>query len=487
LDGPLSTTFRVYDGFHYNCYQGPPGTPNHAVVIVGWDDELCDDGGWIVKNSWGMWGDKGFFYMPYGSCSFGQTTERPVYVSRLPDLTYQPEEFTFNVPTGGQMDRTLTIGNEGEGDLHYRIRMFQAAFQDSFGYYWLDSDNSQGPEYSWVDITGIGQLVDFGGNPDNANSGPIDLGFDFDFYGNAFSTICICSNGWASFTDGNSTGSYNMPIPHANAPNDLLAPFWTDLDPSAGGDVYYYTNNSDTAIISWEEVYDSWEEGIFTFQIVLVAPHSVVYQYESMGPEGRIGRATIGMENGTGTVGLQVCRNEIYTYGEQTVEFYLGNPPGEFDWLEADNDHGTIWEGGSWDITLTCSAGDHPEGTYWGTIDLYTNDPESVHVDIPVAMNVGVTSVDGVETVALSHSLRQNYPNPFNPTTEIRYNLPERANVRLEIYNLSGQRIETLVNEPQEAGVHWVTWDATGHSSGVYFYKLIAGDRVSARRMTLLR
>jgi len=488
LDGPLSTTFRAYDGFHYNCYQGPPGTPNHAVVIVGWDDELCDDGGWIVKNSWGMWGDKGFFYMPYGSCSFGQTTQRPVYVSRLPQLTYQPEAMTFNLPSGGEGSQALTIGNTGDGDLHYRIRLFQAPFQDEFGYFWLDSDNPEGPEYDWLDVTDVGQVVDFvQGNADNGNTGPIDLGFDFQHYGNSFSTICICSNGWASFTDGTSVNSYDLPIPSTYAPNDLLAPFWVDLNPGAGGDVYYYTNSADSAIISWEAVYDKSEEGIFTFQIVLVAPDTIVYQYELMGPEGYVDRATIGMENSTGTVGLQVSRNEVFTYGEKAVEFYLGNPPGEFDWLESDNDHGTIPEEFSWDIDITCSAGDHSDGRYWGIINLYTNDPDSVHVDIPVVMNVGVTSVGGVETVALSHSLKQNYPNPFNPTTEIRYNLPERANVRLEIYNLSGQRIETLVNEPQEPGVHWVTWDAFGYSSGVYFYKLTAGDRVSAKRMTLLR
>jgi len=488
LDRPVSSCYYAAPDFYWNCYPHRTGAINHLVLIVGWDDTLCTDGAWIIKNSWGMWGDEGFFHLPYGSCGIGLYTEQPTYVSRLPQLTYQPAAMTFNLPSGGEASQTLTIGNTGDGDLHYRIRLFQAAFQDSFGYYWLDSDNPEGPEYDWLDVTDVGQVVDFAqGNPDNGNTGPMGLGFDFQHYGNTFSTICICSNGWASFTDGTSVNSYDLPIPHTSAPNDLLAPFWVDLNPGAGGDVYYYTNSVDSAIISWEEVYDKSGEGIFTFQIVLVAPDTIVYQYESMGPEGYVDRATIGMENSTGTVGLQVSRNEIYTYGEKAVEFYLGNPPGEFDWLESDNDHGTIWEGGSWDITITCSAGDHSDGKYWGIINLYTNDPDSIHVDIPVVMNVGVTSVGGVETVALSHSLKQNYPNPFNPTTEIRYNLPERANVRLEIYNLSGQRIETLVNEPQEPGVHWVTWDASGYSSGVYFYKLIAGDRVSAKRMTLLR
>lgn len=489
LDGPVSSCFYAAGDFRYNCTPHRTGGINHAIDIVGWDDTLCTTGGWICKNSWGAgWGDHGFFYINYSYCGIGNYTQRPIYASHLPELTYEPEAMTFNLPSGGEASQDLTIGNTGVGDLHYRIRLFQAAFQDSFGYYWLDSDNPEGPDYDWLEVTGVGQVVDFvHGNYDNGNSGPKDLGFDFEHYGNTFSSICICSNGWASFTDGTSVNSYDLPIPSTYLPNDLLAPFWTDLNPGAGGDVYYYTNSVDSAIISWEEVYDKSEEGIFTFQIVLVAPDTIVYQYESMGPEGYVDRATIGMENGTGTVGLQVSRNQIYTYGEKAVEFYLSNPPGEFDWLESDNDHGTIPEEFSWDITITCSAGDHPDGRYWGIINLYTNDPDSVHVDIPVVMNVGVTSVGEVETIALSHSLKQNYPNPFNPATEIRYNLPERANVRLEIYNLSGQRLETLVNEPQEAGVHWVTWDASGYSSGVYFYKLTAGDRVSAKRMTLLR
>jgi len=616
LDAPVSSCFYVAGDFRYDCTPNQPGSINHAIDIVGWDDTLCTNGAWICKNSWGPgWGDHGFFYINYSFCGIGNYTQRPIYVSRLPQLTYQPEAFTFNVPSGGEASQTLTIGNTGDGDLHYRIRLFRPTFQDEFGYFWFDSDNPQGPEYDWLDITGVGQVVEFlHGNPDNGNTGPIDLGFDFQHYGNTFNTICVCSNGWASFTDGTSTSSYNMPIPATYAPNDLLAPFWTDLDPGAGGDVYYYTNNADSAIISWEEVYDSWEEGIFTFQIVLVAPDTIVYQYESMGPEGRIDRATIGMENGTGTVGLEVSRNEIYTYGEKAVEFYLGDPPGEFDWLRSNNDHGTIWPQGSWDITITCSAGDHPEGRYWGIINLYTNDPDSVHVDLLVTMeiespvtieiipdNPPVTVPTGgsfgftgsltnetnehqtvdIWTMAIDHNgvargpfktfnnvglsphrtlsgdfnqrvpnvaplgdylyvaycgaypsevldssyfgfevipgplakadeegwvltgsfgsghsftelpsdfaLTRNYPNPFNANTTIHYQLPTTSSVKLEVYNLLGEKVGTLVDEEQEAGYKSVNWEASGYSSGIYFYKLSAGDKAFIKRMTLLR
>lgn len=490
LTGPVSTTFVVWSGFHWNCYQGPPGSPNHAVVIVGWDDNLCGGGGWIVKNSWGPgWGDQGYFYIPYGSCSIGSYTQQPVYSGGLPRLTYEPGTVIFYVPTGGEASRMLHLGNVGAGDLYYRVRLLKPTFQDEFGYYWFDSGHPLGPEYNWLDITGIGQVVDFGGNPDDGNSGPIDLGFDFDFYGSSFNRIFICSNGWVSFSDSTSTSSYNRPMPYGGAPNNLLAAFWTDLNPSAGGDVYYYTNDVDSAVISWENVYDNWQEGRFTFQIQLIAPDTVVYQYEAMGPEGRIDDASIGIENGNGTIGLEVSYNQIFTYGEKGVRFCLADPPGELDWLEAEGDHGRILPAQSLDVTLNCSAGDHPDGIYFASIDLYNNDPDSIHVHIPVVMNVGMTSVDGhdVGGVPLHAMLWQNYPNPFNATTEIRYTLPTPTDVRVDIYNLLGERIETLVECRQEAGEHSVNWDASKAASGVHFYKLTAGDFTETKRMILVK
>ena len=97
------------------------------------------------------------------------------------------------------------------------------------------------------------------------------------------------------------------------------------------------------------------------------------------------------------------------------------------------------------------------------------------------------TGVQEDESVPLSFSLGQNYPNPFNAQTKISYSLPKASNARLDIFNLLGQKIETLFEGHQQAGEHSVAWDASGFSSGIYFYKLVAGDKVFTKRMTVVK
>jgi len=83
--------------------------------------------------------------------------------------------------------------------------------------------------------------------------------------------------------------------------------------------------------------------------------------------------------------------------------------------------------------------------------------------------------------------LEQNYPNPFNPTTTIRYAIPQRIHVTLSVYNSLGQLVATLVNETKDAGYHDVRFDASGLASGVYFYRLMAGDYLATKRLLLIR
>ena len=83
--------------------------------------------------------------------------------------------------------------------------------------------------------------------------------------------------------------------------------------------------------------------------------------------------------------------------------------------------------------------------------------------------------------------LHQNYPNPFNPTTVIRFDLPERGLVKLEVFDLLGRRVATLVDDVLQAGRQTVEFDAHGLSSGVYLYKIEANGFAQARRMVLVR
>ena len=90
-------------------------------------------------------------------------------------------------------------------------------------------------------------------------------------------------------------------------------------------------------------------------------------------------------------------------------------------------------------------------------------------------------------TIPAEAFLFPNYPNPFNPSTTIRYALPQRSHVTLSVFNTLGQEVASLANETQEAGYHDVKFDGSGLASGVYFYRLRAGDYVASKRLILVR
>lgn len=99
-----------------------------------------------------------------------------------------------------------------------------------------------------------------------------------------------------------------------------------------------------------------------------------------------------------------------------------------------------------------------------------------------------VTSTEETPTaVVTKYALMQNYPNPFNPVTNISFTLPEKANVKLIVFNILGKEIATLINGNLSSGEHTVSFDASNLSSGVYFYRIQAGNFTSTRKMTYLR
>ncbi len=99
----------------------------------------------------------------------------------------------------------------------------------------------------------------------------------------------------------------------------------------------------------------------------------------------------------------------------------------------------------------------------------------------------GINSEEKEQIIPTEYSLHQNYPNPFNPVTTIKFDLPNDGLITLEIFDILGRRISTLVEEYKTAGSYEQVFDASSLASGVYVYKLQAGDFVSSKKMILLK
>ncbi|MBD3410575.1 MAG: T9SS type A sorting domain-containing protein, partial [Ignavibacteriales bacterium] len=90
-------------------------------------------------------------------------------------------------------------------------------------------------------------------------------------------------------------------------------------------------------------------------------------------------------------------------------------------------------------------------------------------------------------TIPEEFALHQNFPNPFNPTTTLRFDLPIDGMVKLEVYDILGQKVETLFDGELEAGVHDLKWNAIDYASGVYIYRIEATDFSAVKKMVLMK
>jgi hypothetical protein len=101
--------------------------------------------------------------------------------------------------------------------------------------------------------------------------------------------------------------------------------------------------------------------------------------------------------------------------------------------------------------------------------------------------STGVETVHSGGDLPRSSILVQNYPNPFNASTEVRYRLPADGRVRLDVFNVTGQRVEQLLDAHQAAGEHLLNWNPAGLPSGIYFLRLQAGERTATAKAVLVR
>ncbi len=172
-------------------------------------------------------------------------------------------------------------------------------------YVWSDSNSVGGPAYSWFDISSVGTALTLS----DASSATMSFGsFSFSYFGQVQTSVTIGSNGYLTF-GGVGNVYTNLAIPNVADPDAIIAPFWDDLNPARGGDVYYFHDTAnDRFIVEYDGLQPFSGTGNYTFQAILNGDGSIEFQYNTM--TGALGSATISLENPAGDAGAQVSFND---------------------------------------------------------------------------------------------------------------------------------------------------------------------------------
>ena len=356
---------------------------------------------------------------------------------------------------------------------------------DEFGYLWKDSNDPNGPEYVWNDITTYPEVIQvtaWQGNKDDGITESIPIGFNFDFYGNSFSALYISTNGFISFEEMLYAYAGNEPIPVAGQPNNIICPLWDDLDGRFQGTVHYLQEADEFTVqfTNWNPFYGT---GSYTFQVVLKSNNRISFYYKSL--SGVLTSSTVGIENGYGSDGLQMAFNAAYLENQLAVTIYT-----EPEWISPDHFSGTLYNGTSAAIMLNVNTQGLDLGDYSMDVLLTSNDPAIPEILIPISMTVTDEILVGVEndlTGPIEYSLSQNYPNPFNPSTTIKFAIPEATKLTINVYNSIGEKVAEIFNGGMESGYQEIVFNAGTLSSGVYYYRIESKNFVDVKKMILVK
>jgi hypothetical protein len=134
------------------------------------------------------------------------------------------------------------------------------------------------------------------------------------------------------------------------------------------------------------------------------------------------------------------------------------------------------------------------ENNYWGTnnIDsirahIHDKNDNMILDYVDILPIVNINNIGEKNSIILEYKLFDAYPNPFNPSTNIKYQMAISSFVRLKIFDIMGKEIATLVNQKLSPGIYEITWDASGYSSGVYFYRIDAGEYSDTKKLVLIK
>ncbi|MDY6918249.1 MAG: PKD domain-containing protein, partial [Chloroflexota bacterium] len=314
--------------------------------------------------------------------------------------------------------RTITIANTGQGTLHFDARtgcvlrltasesrgdqgipylaldkgeedprqgpLVTQGFDgpDVYGYYWIDSDEPGGPLYEWIELQGAG--TDSGIHVDD-EAVAVDVGFDFQFYGESYSQVMIAEDGYLSFTDYGGSAYTNQPIPHDSIPNSIVAPFWDDHYTPAGGTILYDTmtvGERSLFVVEWHEVplYGDPMGSSLTYEVVLTSDGEILFHYKTVS-DGQ--SASVGIENAAGSDGLCVSFNAANVHDGLSV--LVASHP---FWLRVEPQCGAVAASESQQLAVVFDARGLSPGTLSGEVVIVSNDLDESLVTLAATLEV---------------------------------------------------------------------------------------------------
>lgn len=285
----------------------------------------------------------------------------PPYVSQdlfldYDDLAVSPTEVTMEAPIGQTTSSPLTLTNTGTRPINWSIR--------SDGYTFTTSDQAGGPTYVWNDISTTGTQVT--GLGDDTNHGPFPIGFSMPFYGQNFTSVRICSNGWISFTS-TATSIATSTLPNSSRPENLIAAFMRDLDLSTEGTVHYQQVDDSTFVVQFTNVarYGANSSKKATFQVVLKRDGRILFYYQTT-DDPTVG--LVGIQNAAKNNGLTIAYNTAFLKPGLAVSIE------PLRWLGVTPVSGTIAVGATSIVTLSANATGMEPGTYLANVFVDSND-----------------------------------------------------------------------------------------------------------------
>ncbi|RJP64831.1 MAG: T9SS C-terminal target domain-containing protein [Ignavibacteriales bacterium] len=253
---------------------------------------------------------------------------------------------------------------------------------------------------------------------------------------------------------------------------------------------YFYVNNTHTPGFPLAN-------GRVTFTAVLSAEGSYWVGFFENNGYTLLGADTFKVSSGQSFISINKYEYEI---GEAITVYFKNGPNNAKDWIGIykngdipGTDLSTRWfyVNGTQTSTVGISEGNigfnpglNEAGNYW--LGFFENDGHTVLDSVGLVVK-STTAVDDNRNDIKTFELKQNYPNPFNPNTIIKYNIPSSSFVEIKVYNSLGQEIVLLVNKEQNAGSYQLDFNASGYTSGIYFFQIKAENFIETKKMILLR